>query len=369
MKKALFIDFSLPIFLEKMEISSYNSFVKNFIKNLSKTHNIKYYVSVNVFNSLHLSPEVLNDMVSVLKSLYDQGRLEFVYSSNFDTFKSNQESILAYDYLFSEYYLAFNFGEKRNFEGDPSLMLRNTYSAFFSNLRISNASLNSSKLLNYTRIFVDSSIVENYSFYKGTQLIPLSKKIGNILRNFVTNEAVLSFLREDTHDIYFINLHETFSLGIYDLDINFSNLLYFLDKNTNINYTFIDPLDENVVFERTLSSSVLEMLEERVDVDRDLNELKASLTHHLIHHSDTIDSQDFMSVSIWGGSSNEIVNRINLFNLHLLILTSDIILRRNLLLNPKVKVACDNLIDGLLSSEFCNSELSSKLSKLKDKIN
>lgn len=110
MKKCIYLDFSLPVFLQKNLSSRYFSFLKSLIKNIDKTSNLKYYISINIFNEFHLPEDIFNDLLRLIKSLQEQDRVEIVLSSSFNTSNLSNEHVHVYDLLYSEYFSGFYLG-------------------------------------------------------------------------------------------------------------------------------------------------------------------------------------------------------------------------------------------------------------------
>lgn len=373
MKKSIYLDFTLPVFLQKDLANRYSSFLRVLIKNIEKTSNIKFYLTLNLFNEFHLSDESFKELIKVSRSLVEQDRAEIVLSSSFYTSNLSKEHIHVYDILYSEYFSGFHLGLPRDFEGDTCIMMKNLHTVFFPGGEINSYLVNSSKLLGIERIFLDSKYSNNENFvFKNLKVLSIDTNLKVLFEGFVTADVLLDFMNHISSSvIYYVNVFELFCKYRHNIDTNFSNLLYLLDKG-NFDWDLSDIDDENMIYQDKLSDSILEkMVDNEVKDSDDFYSLKEGLIKNIIHTELKIEEgvDEFFRSPIWRRIGVDSVDSRNMFNLRLMSLTSKEVNRENILLREDLKIHLNDIIDELIVSEHCSNGLDHLLASFKDRIN
>lgn len=370
MKRSVYLDLTLPVFIDKDLAERYCNFLKSSIKLLEKTSNIKFYISLNLFSEFHTN-SVFSEVIKVIKQLIENEKAELVLSSSFNISKFSNEQIHVYDLLFSEYFNAYSLGLPRDFEGDDCMMIKNTHTFFSPKGQISESLINSLKMMGIERLFVDKGLVDESSAYKGIKIVPIDMQTNSLFNDFVTLESVSGYFTNNIMSIHYLNLFETFQTNRSSVETNFSNLIYLLDRSP-IHWDFCEIDDENMKYQETLPSSVLQLLSEEVDNSYDFLDFKNQLIKYFSHdilNGTQIDMEDFRRIPVWKNTGIVEIDAQNMFNLHLMSLLTSELYRKNLVLKKDFNNHINDIIDMLIVSEFCSDSLNSLISNFKDKIN
>ena len=369
MKKALYLDFSIPVFVDKIALEHYMSSLRLVIKSLEKTSHIHFYFSLNLFNEVLLNKD-FEDLQKLIKTLLDQDRAEIVASTTFNISSNSKENLITSDFLYSEYFNGFSFGDKRDFEGDPVLMLKNCTTAFFNQGKPTEQSLEAFKLLGYSRLFVDKNLINNFTIYHSLRMIPADLSLNNMFKEFITSDSVINFLHHNFSPILYLNVFDTYLHNKENFDSNFGNLIYLLDRNNPEIWKLVDLDDENIEYSRNLNSDILYELQTQNMNNKDISTLKNNLSVFLKLETSYLDSlEDFKNIAIWKKSGNTQVDAQNMFNLLLMTLLSEMINRENLLLNNHLTSHVNDIINRLEVMGSSSKEFISLISTFKDKIN
>ena len=369
MKKALYLDFSIPVFVDKIALEHYMSSLRLVIKSLEKTSHIHFYFSLNLFNEVLLNKD-FEDLQKLIKTLLDQDRAEIVASTTFNISSNSKENLITSDFLYSEYFNGFSFGDKRDFEGDPVLMLKNCTTAFFNQGKPTEQSLEAFNLLGYSRLFVDKNLINNFTIYHSLRMIPVDLSLNNMFKEFITSDSVINFLHHNFSPILYLNVFDTYIHNKENFDSNFGNLIYLLDRNNPEIWKLVDLDDENIEYSRNLNSDVLYELQTQNMNNKDISTLKNNLSVFLKLETSYLDSlEDFKNIAIWKKSGNTQVDAQNMFNLLLMTLLSEMINRENLLLNNHLTSHVNDIINRLEVMGSSSKEFISLISTFKDKIN
>lgn len=357
MKKALYLDFSIPVFIDKIALEHYIHSLRLVVKSLEKTSHIHFYISINLFNELFLNKE-FDDLHKFIKGMLHQDRAEIVSASTFSIPSNSKEVLITSDFLYSEYFNGYSFGDKRDFEGDPVLMLKNCTTSFFNNGKPSERSLEAFNLLGYSRTFVDKRIINNFTVYRNIKMIPIDLSLNSLFNEFITSESVINFLNNSYSNVLYINIFSTFLHNKDNFDSNFGNLIYFLDRNNPDLWKLVDLDDENIDYSKNLPTAALEAFQTVTAPNTELEDCKNQLVDYLKVDNSYLDSlENLKNIAIWKKSGNLNVDNQNMFNLLLMTLMSDLIDRKNLLLNNTLNLHVNGVLDtlkvmGVSSKEF-----------------
>ena len=369
MKKALYLDFSIPVFIDKIALEHYMSSLRLVIKALEKTSHLHFYISINLFNDLLLHKD-FEDLHKFIKSMMDQDRAEIVASSTFNIPSNSKETLITSDFLYSEYFNGYFFGDRRDFEGDPVLMLKNCTTSFFNKGKPTEQSLEAFNLLGYSRIFVDKNLINNFTVYHNLKMVPIDLALNSMFKEFITSESVINFLNNASSSVLYLNIFDTYFHNKDNFDSNFGNLIYFLDRNNPDLWRLVDLDDENIEYSKNLSSSSLYELQSENMTNNDISSSKNKLVDYLKLDSSYLDGLDDLSnIAIWKKSGNDQVDAQNMFNLLLMTLLSDMINRENLLLNNHLSSHVNDIINRLEVMGSSSKEFTTLISTFKDKIN
>ncbi len=374
MKKSLYLDFSLPVFVEKDLLDRYISFLKTSIKLLEKNTNIRYYISVNLFTEIHLNSS-FEELSKILKHLVDTERAEVVLSSSFGLNDLATRNMHSSDILFSEYFSSYHFGMPRDFEGDDCMMMKNIHTFYLPKGGCSLELVNSLKELGLRRLFVSQIGDEKFLKYHNIHLIPVNNGLRGLFRNFITLDAVSDFFKSENSNIYQLNLFEIFNDNRINIETNFSNFIYLLDKSSE-NWAFLDIDDENIVYKNINETEITSLLGDKAllveDREKSLLSIKNQIIDFLIMQPLNpldLDIEDFRRIAVWRKSGNSIIDGQNMFNLSLLTLLSSQVTRRETLLNLELLNHINDIIDGIVVSELCSDGLNTLILKFKQEIN
>ena len=370
MKKSVYLDLSLPVFIDKDLAERYCTFLKSIIKLLEKSSNLKFYISLNLFNEFHLN-STYSELIKTIKNLVENDKAEIVLSSSFNISALSNEQSHVYDILYSEYFNAFNLGFPRDFEGDSCMMIKNTHTFFSPKGLISESLLNSLKMMGIERLFVDRNLVEDPCLYKGIKLVPVNLQAGALFNDFVTLETVSEFLNQNDLSINYLNLFDLFLNHNSNIETNFSNFIYLLDRGSE-QWGLCDIDDENMKYQETLPNSVLQTLSIGEKDSGSYLDFKDQIIKYFSHKDligTEIDPEDFRRLPVWKKTGIINIDTQNMFNLHLMSLLSEEVNRKNLLLKAELDKHVNDIIDQLIVSDLCSDSLNSLFSSFKDKIN
>jgi hypothetical protein len=369
MKKALYLDFSIPVFVDKIALEHYMSSLRLVIKSLEKTSHIHFYFSLNLFNEVLLNKD-FEDLQKLIKTMLEQDRAEIVASTTFNISSNSKENLITSDFLYSEYFNGFSFGDKRDFEGDPVLMLKNCTTAFFNQGKPTEQSLEAFKLLGYSRLFVDKNLITNFTIYHSLRMIPADLSLSTMFKEFITSDSVINFLQHSFSPVLYLNVFDTYIHTKENFDSNFGNLIYLLDRNNPEIWKLVDLDDENIEYSKNLNSEILYELHTENMNNSDISALKNNLSVFLKLETSYLGSlEDFKNIAIWKKSGNAQVDAQNMFNLLLMTILSEMINRENLLLNNHLSSHVNDIINRLEVMGSSSKEFISLISTLKDKIN
>lgn len=369
MKKALYLDFSIPVFIDKIALEHYLSSFKLLLKVLEKTSRIHFYFSTNLFNEIFLNKD-FEDLQKFIKSMLDQDRAELVSSSTFNIPTLADETLITSDFLYTEYFNGYTFGEKRDFEGDPVLMIKNCTTAFYDAGKPTEKCLESLKLLGYSRLFVDTNLIDSYTHYHELKLIPVDMSLNSMFKEFITVESVVNFIKNSKSNVIYLNIFDTYLHNKENFDSNFGNLIYFLDRNLPEIWKLVDIDDENIEYSPNLSHDIIYEIQSKTMNKDELTSLKNKLAIFLKQNVSLVDNiEDLRNVAIWKKTGNDVVDSQNMFNLLLMTLLSNIVNRENLLLNNHLSLHINDIINKLEVMGSLSKEFLSIISTFKDKIN
>lgn len=366
MKRSIYLDLTLPVFIDKNLVQRYSNFLKNSIKLLEKSSNLKFYFSINLFDEIHLD-ESFSEVIKVIKTLIDSDRAELVLSSSFNVPIECNQQVFVYDMLFSEYFAGYYLGMPRDFEGDTCIMVKNYHTFFFPGGSISDTLVDSINLMGYKRILTSNNLIDLPLTYKGVQVLPLNTDTKILFRNYITLESLKEYFLANNSSIFYLNMFETFNENTINIETNFSSFIYLLDKSFD-NWELLDIDDENMQFSEKITHTMLDKLSNTKELSN-YSKLKNDLIKNFSHQKKILDDEDFRRIPVWTDIENRAISSQNLFNFKLMTLMSSEVSRENILLKPHLKSHLNDIIDQLSTSEYAQKDLLTLISSFQDKIN
>ncbi len=361
-KRALFLDISIPTTIKKDTLinNKYNSeslfidkkfslFLRFVIKSIQKNHNLKVYLSLPLEVEDEL-PGFLQNSEIEIKRLIQEGRLEFVVKPNYQIrYELVNENVLDLDIIASESLLGHYFGDKRNFEGDQAIVLRDLETIYLPN--ISGSSKYFPQLNDLSYRFVLGNFNKLYSYY-GMNLVPLSYNLMTLFNEPVTLDIVNDVITRDSNSdfqIWYLNLGELYIQYGEVLSSNLDNLLYLLDKNAQITFSFLSEISNRLQVEQKINVEEYSALfdREKVEPISSIQKIQKELSDKFIDRESKAMDEELWAIPFISKTGIEKVDNTNLFNKLLLSILSTTINEQR-----------------LSSDKFFTSELVSKIEEL-----
>lgn len=364
MRRAVYLDLSIPLFEAEDQLKSYFLNLSEISKYIHRTRNIKFYVSVTL-DFITSSKKFSNELLNVLKELYENERVEFVIKDNFEVFSTSMgDKVFEFNSILNEYLEGYLFGSKKNFEGDNSIMIKdlNNYHPFRSQLIVED--LDKVKSLGYRSLFLDSNLFSESSFiYDSLVFIALNLHFKDIFTSFINKESLESFLNRDiskSYEVLYLDLYNTFLLHPEEFLINLSNTLHLLDLTDLIEYRFADES-----FEMPVKKDLNSILDREVSYPsfyehKDLYEAQRGLGEFLLTPSDDPNSaeyEEFRSIPIWEVTTSDKINDYLRINFIIMTLLSHSIDSKLKLLNDDQKAHLTTFLKEVENYSNDNKEL------------
>lgn len=375
MRKALYLDFSIPLFESESTLKDFYQKIYDISKILDRTRNIKFYISLPL-DFITLNKNDLNPLMEILSSLYKEERVEFIVKDSFGVDSSElSTNVQEFNTILSEYVLGFYFGDKRNFEGDKSIMMKNLECFYPYMGKISRENFKNMAELGYRNFFLDESSLYSGSFIFNNQLIfiQLDTSIKSLLNGLLDKFSFDNYIRSTVnknYEVYYLNLFDNYSSNKLDFILNLNNLIHFMDHTDLIEYRFVDesfemPIEKDlkkIIFADDLTNNY----------SKSFHDVAYSLSQHinLIKlGNDDLHDEDLKNVALWEGTSSDEVNKYLKFNFIILSLMSTSIDSKIKLLGDRLKSHISNLLDELELYSLENKEFKNSIESYRSYIN
>lgn len=374
MKRALFLDFSIPLEKDSILLSRYSVFIKSLFKSISKTSRIKLYITFPLEFYDLTSKEVFSVLRSEISKLIQDDRLVIVLKPNYALkYKFLNPETLPLDILMSEHLMAYLFGERKSFEGDNALVINN-YSYFYMNKHDNNINISGSlSLLGFTHVFSDIDVsCKN----RNTKIIPVSDKLNILFQEIITNDVLNSYVVGSSNvefEVWGVDVLQTFLTDEKLSVINFENLLYLLDRNQDLDWFFVEDLDPVIKYaeiDSNKASGEVFIDDGEGDLAK-IQKLQKSLSKLFVIKDSSKLEDALWATPFFIKSSFSDIDDVNRFNHLLLVLLSSSIREDNLYSNSEFVKSIFLNIDELqdLSCKLGQSEVVLLLKEFKDEIN
>jgi hypothetical protein len=280
------------------------------------------------------------------------------------------KNIAEFNYIFNEYLLGYFFGDKRNFEGDPSIMIRNLYNIMPYRGVLDIKDLEFLSDMGYSNFLVSKNLMSSSFINNGKIFIEVDFDFAKLFSSFVEKEVLENYLLSDiSHNymVYHVNPYKIYLENRDSFNINISNLFHLIDLTDKIEYRFADEYFEMPVYKEV---KILGPLEESTD---GLLEHQKSLAKfmklNLPEKFDTTIFEDLRTVSLWDATGNKLIDEYLRTTFLMLTLISNSVNVKLKLLNRHLVAHLSNILDELEVYSNNNSEFKKALQDYRSYIN
>lgn len=370
MRRALFLDFSIPLFEKDSNLKNFSNHIKDISRYIDKTNNVKFYISI----SLEFVSTFKNDIQPLLDSirkLIREERVEFVVKDSFDvnSLKFNR-SISEFNFILNEYLLGYFFGDKRNFEGDPSIMIKNlnTISPYLGLLEKKDIEFLSG--MGYSNFLVDKKLFSKSSYINNNNLyISVDYDFSKLFSSFVDKEVLDQYLLHDissNYMVYHINAYSLFLIISESFNINVSNLFHLIDLTDKVEFKFADDY-----FEMPVSKDIvlLDVPSEENELLKYQDKLAQFMKLDLPQSIDLTMFDDLRTVSLWDSTGNKLIDEYLRTSFLMLTLLSNSINRKINLLNKHLVAHLATILNELEVYSKNNQDLKNAINEYLEYIN
>ena len=370
MRRAIYLDFSLPLFEKDSNLKGFSSHLKDLIRYISKTKNTKFYVSLTLDFVTTFKSEI-EYLSQALKELYREERVEFVVKDSFDVNSlSYPRNISEFNLILNEYLLGFYFGDKRNFEGDPSILIKDLVNIAPYSGKLSLEEYKFLKGLGYSSFLLDKNFLgEDSVIYDNSILIKVDSEFSNLFSSYVEKDVLDSYLLSDISNnfmVYHINPYKFYLNNPESFIINASNLFHLIDLTDKVEYRLADeafemPVKKDFKFEKSNN------------IEDDLHNVQYNLAQFmkldLPENFDLAIFEDLRTVSLWEGTGNKLIDAyLRTSFLMITLLSNSINLKINLL-NKHLVAHLSIILDELESYSNSNKEFKKAIQDYRSFIN
>lgn len=370
MRRAVYLDFSIPLFEKDSNLKNFSVYLKDLSRYIAKTSNTKFYVSISLEFLTTFKNEILPLLDSV-KGLIKDDRVEFIVKDSFDV-NSLQfpRNIAEFNFIFNEYLLGYFFGDKRNFEGDPSIMIKN-----LNNLMPYSGILNKKDLdfvrgMGYSNFFLDKKIVGENSFIHNSDIYALIDfDFSNLFTGFVDKDVLDKYLLQNiscNYMVYYVNPYNLYLHNQESFNINLSNLFHLIDLTDKIEYRFADEYFEMPV---TKELSLFENLQKADELLTYQVNLSKYMKLDLPQNFDLTIFDDLRNVSLWDSTGNKLIDEYLRTSFLMLTLLSNSINSKINLLNKHLVAHLSSILNELEVYSNNNEEFKKTVQEYRSYIN
>lgn len=347
MRRAVYLDFSISLFEKDSNLKAFSNHLKDLSRYISKTKNVKFYVSLTL-EFVTTFKDDLKDLLEAINTLKKDDRVEFVVRDSFSIDSlSLPRNVSEFNFIMNEYLIGYYFGDKRNFEGDPSIMVKNLTAVMPFSGSLTESDISFLESMGYSNFFIDKNYLGSSSYiYKSSIFVEVDFDFTKLFANFVDKETLDKYLLGSISNnfmVYHVNPYKLFLENSESFNINVSNLFHLIDLTDKIEYRFADEYFEMpVIKENKLLSFSNNSTED--DLHRCQARLSQFLKLNLPENFDLSIFEDLRTVSLWEATGNKLIDeylrtsfllltllsssindKINLLNRHLIAHLSEIL--------------------------------------------
>lgn len=371
MRRAVYLDLSIPLFEKESDLKLFSDSLKDLARFISKTSNIKFYVSLTIEFMTTFKKEA-SPLISSITELQKEGRVEFVVKDSFDINSLIlPRNISEFSLILNEYLIGYHFGDKRNFEGDPSIMVRDLVSIFPYKGAVSKKSdldfLESE--LGYKNFLLSKEYLPESYLHNSNFFIQVDFEFSKLFTTFVSKESLESYLLgsiSSNYMLYYVNPYNIFRDNSDTFTLNFSNLFHLLDLSTSLEFKFFsESFDMPIYRDIKLIESLIsenDLLKRQKDLARFVKiELPSSL--------DLSIYEEYRVSPLWESTGNALIDEyLKTSFLMLTLLSSSIESKINLLNKPLINYL-SAILDELSKYSKSNLEFNEALLEYRSYIN
>jgi hypothetical protein len=370
MRRAIYLDFSLPLFEKDSNLKGFSSNLKDLVRYISKTKNTKFYVSLTLDFVTTFKSEI-EPLSQALKELYKEERVEFVVKDSFDVNSLNYpRNISEFNYILNEYLIGFYFGDKRNFEGDPSILVKDlvNISPYKNNLTIEDYKF--LKGMGYSTFLLDKDFLGDSSFiFDNSIFIKVDFEFSKLFSSYVEKEVLDNYLLSDISNnfmVYHINPYKFYLNNPESFNINASNLFHLIDLSDKVEYRLADEAFEMPVIKDFKFNHISSSQDELFNYQYNLAKfMKLDLPENF----DLSIFEDLRTVSLWEGTGNKLIDEYLRTSFLMITLLSGSINSKIKLLNKHLVSHLSIILDELESYSRNNHDFKSAIQNYRSFIN
>lgn len=376
MRRALFLDFSIPLFEPESSLREYFNHLSDISRAISRTKNIKFYVALPL-DFITLNKSNLNFVLDIFSTLYKEERVEFIVKDSFGVDSSVLSSnVQEFNTILSEYVVGYYFGDRRNFEGDKAIMMKNLSSFYPFSGKLSQEQYSNLSKLGYKNFFLDKTSLLSGSFIFNNQSIfveldsSITSLLETLLDKFTFDNYISSISTKTGYEVFYIDLYKSYLKNKSDFVLNFTNLIHFLDHSEQVEYRFVDESFEMPV-EKDLKNIIL-IDSKSIAYSEDFLGIIQPLSNYINFiklNGDELYDEDLKNIPIWEGTSSDNVNNYLKVNFIILSLLSSSVESRLNLLKERLKAHISNLLDELQIYSSEDTKLEQIISTYRSYIN
>jgi hypothetical protein len=370
MRRAVYLDFSIPLFEKDSNLKNFSHNLKDLSRYISKTNNTKFYISITL-EFLTTFKDEISPLMESLKSLVKEDRVEFVVRDSFDIDSLKfPKNVSEFNFIFNEYLLGYFFGDKRNFEGDPSIMIKNLSNIMPYSGIMRSGCLPFLKEMGYSNFFINKAALGDSSFiYNSDIFVAVDFNFSDLFTGFVDKELLNTYILQDisyNYMVYYVNPYSLFIHNPESFNINTSNLFHLIDLTDKIEYKFADeyfemPVKKELVLSENLVATD-NLLPYQIDLSRYMMlELPESFDLSLF--------DDLRNVSLWDSTGNKLIDEYLRTSFLMLTLLSNSISTKINLLNRHLVAHISSVLDELEVYTSSNLEFKKSIQNYRSYIN
>jgi hypothetical protein len=370
MRRALFLDFSIPLFEKDSNLRNFANHIKDISRYVDKTNNTKFYIAMSLEFVTTFRGDI-KPLLDSIKKLVREERVEFVIKDSFDinSLQFNR-SISEFNFILNEYLLGYFFGDKRNFEGDPSIMIKNltTVCPYNGNLRKDDLEFLSG--MGYNNFLVDKRVLTKSSFiFNNNIYIEVDYDFSKLFSSFVDKEVLDSYLLGDISNnymVYHINAYNLYLNNLESFNINVSNLFHLFDLTDKVEFRFADEFFEMPVMKELVLHDTGNNNDALLPYQQNLAKfMKLDLPQNL----DLTLFDELRTVSLWDSTGNKLIDEYLRTSFLMLTLLSSSIYSKINVLNKHLVAHLTSILNELENYSKNNPDLKQAIREYSSHIN
>lgn len=370
MRRALYLDFSIPLFEKESDLTSFSNYIKDISRYIDKTNNTKFYVSISL-EFLTTFKSNIDPLISSLKNLIKSERIEFVVRDNFDINSLGfSRNISEFNFILNEYLLGYFFGDKRNFEGDPSIMIKNLETVLPYSGRLRKEDIPFLNGMGYRNIFVDKSVLGSSSYILNSNIfIELDYDFSKLFSEFVEKDVLENYIMgsiSNNYMVYHVNPYKLFLENRESFNINISNMFHLFDLTDKVEFRFADEYFEMPIFKEL---KLIESPKNSEELFLSQTELARFMQLDLPENLDMTLFDDLRTVSLWDSTGNHLIDEYLRTSFLMLTLLSNSINSKINLLSKHLVAHLSVILDELEGYSKNNPELKSAINQYRSYLN